>query len=163
MTDAETLATQWFALADAGDLRGLCRALAVGKRRKEAARDRMRDDVRRYAALQQALECGLAAPSPWLRAECAHALDTFGDAAARPALARLLDDPIPRVRASAIHALSCHACSDAKPDVLEPELLRRIAAAAEGDASRKVRLHASVAVGAARRPAKAARRVYSQH
>jgi HEAT repeat protein len=89
-----------------------------------------------------------------MRAECAHALDTFGDASVRPALAALLDDPVPKVRAAAIHALSCHACSDAKPAALEPELAARIAAAALSDASRKVRLHASVALGL--RPAKAA-------
>jgi HEAT repeat protein len=149
MTDADTLAAQWFALADAGDLRELCRAFAVGKRRKEAARDLMRGDAARYRALQQRLERGLASRSPWLRAECAHALDTFGDASVRPALARLLDDPTPRVRASAIHALSCHACSDDKPEALEPDLRARIAAAAQGDASRKVRRHAAVALGAA--------------
>jgi HEAT repeat protein len=152
MSDAANLAEQWFTLAESGDLRALCRALAVGKRRKEAARDLMSASPARIAALQQRLLAGLAAPGPWLRAECAHALDTFGDAAARPALARLLDDPVPRVRAAAIHALSCHACSDAKPDALEADLHERIAAAAAGDVSRKVRLHASVALDGDRRP-----------
>jgi hypothetical protein len=151
MSDAAALAAHWFALAESGDLRALCRALAVGKRRKQAARDAMGHSPARFAVFQQALLLGLAAPSPWLRAECAHALDTFGDGSARPALARLLDDPTPRVRASAIHALSCHACSDAKPETLEPELQARIAAAAQGDASRKVRLHATVALGLPRR------------
>ena len=156
MSDASDLAARWFALAEAGDLRALCRALAVGKRRKEAARDLMLRATSRIASFQQALLVGLASPSPWLRAECAHALDTFGDAAARPALARLFDDPIPRVRAAAIHALSCHACSDAKPGALEAGLRERIAAAAAGDVSRKVRLHASVALAGDRPPRPAA-------
>jgi HEAT repeat protein len=146
--DAGTLAERWFALAETGDLRGLARSMAVGKGRLHAARTVMERSHDRYAAFQAALVGGLASPQRRIRFECAHALDQFGDAATRPALARLMDDPVPRVRWMAMHALSCHACGE-KPDALEVSIRERIIEAAAGDPSPQVRRHAAVALGVA--------------
>ena len=145
LRDAATLAQGWFAFATAGDLRRLGLALAVGKDRKEAARALMQRDAERYRAFQQALVAGLESPRPRTRFECAHALDTFGDASTREPLARLIDDPTPRVRWMAMHALSCHACGG-KPAALEDRVREKIAAAALCDPSPKVRRHAAVAL-----------------
>src|SRR5579872_1560294 len=144
-SDAQTLAERWFALAAEVELGPLFHALAVGKRRLEAARDAMRVDAPRYAAFQAALVRGLAARRPRERFEAAHALDIFGDASTRRRLAPLMDDPVPRVRWMAMHALSCHACGE-KPDALEAEVRARIARAAKSDPSPRVRRHASVAL-----------------
>ena len=143
--DAVMLAEGWFALAAAGDLRGLARALAVGKGRKDAARAVMQRSPERCRAFQQALVIGLRSHRPRTRFECAHALDSFGDASVRGALARLMDDPVPRVRWMAMHALSCHACGG-KPAALEDGVREKIAAAALSDPSPKVRRHAVFAL-----------------
>ncbi|HVN00595.1 MAG TPA: HEAT repeat domain-containing protein [Caulobacteraceae bacterium] len=152
--DAELLAAQWFALAEAGQLRALDRALAVGKGRKEAARTVMRRSRARYAAFQQALVAGLSAPRERVRFGCAAALDTFGDAGAREPLAALMDDPVPRVRWMAMHALSCHACGE-KPAELEPPIRARMLAALANDPSPQVRRHAAFMLAAARETAAA--------
>jgi hypothetical protein len=146
--DAETLAERWFALAERRELAALCRALAVGKGRMQAARAVMQRSPERYAAFQQALVEGLAARQSRVRFECAHALDTFGDAATRGPLAALMGDPVPRVRWIAMHALSCHACGE-KPDALEAAIRERIIDAAANDPSPQVRRHAAVALGLA--------------
>jgi hypothetical protein len=152
--DAETLAGQWFALAEAGEMRALDRALAVGKGRKEAARDVMRRAPGRYAAFQQALVVGLAARRERDRFGCAAALDTFGDPSTRGPLTALMDDPVPRVRWMAMHALSCHACGD-KPAELEAEIRARILEAVASDPSPNVRRHAAVALALAHETAAA--------
>ena len=147
-TDAETLAELWFQLSEVEDLRPLNRALAVGKRRLEAAREVMRRTPNRYARFQEALARGLASRRARERFECAHALDSFGDAAHREALAALMDDPVPKVRWMAMHALTCHACNDKA--ALERPLLARIEAAASSDPSPRVRRHAGWSLAAAR-------------
>ncbi len=146
--DAETLAERWFALAAAEQLTALSRAMAVGKGRLQSAREVMQRSPTRYAAFQTALVGGLASPQSRIRFECAHALDQFGDASTRPALARLMDDPVPRVRWMAMHALSCHACGE-KPGGLEAAIRERIIDAVVGDPSPQVRRHAAVALGLA--------------
>ncbi len=146
--DAEALAERWFELAEAGELRALARALAIGKRRKEAARALMRASTNRYVAFQQALVAGLESRRDRTRFECAAALDQFGDASTRAPLARLMEDPVPRVRWMAMHALSCHACGE-KAGPLEDHIRERIVAAALGDPSVHVRRHAAVALALA--------------
>lgn len=146
--DAEQLASEWFALSEAGDLRPLAQAIQVAKGRLEAARDVMRRDRSRYLAFQQALVDGVQARHPKLRYLCAHALDIFGEAWTRPALIAAMDDTAPKVRWMAMHALSCHACGD-KPEKLEDHVRDRIIAAAIGDPNRKVRFHATHALAAA--------------
>jgi HEAT repeat protein len=126
----------------------LGRALAVGKGRMQAARAVMQVAPERYAGFQQALVEGLAAAQSRVRFECAHALDTFGDATTRAPLAVLMDDPVPRVRWIAMHALSCHACGE-KPDALEAAIRERIIDAAAHDPSPQVRRHAAVSLGLA--------------
>ena len=145
--DAEQLAEKWFALAEAGDLRALDRALAVGKGRKEAARTVMRLSRARYAAFQQVLVTGLSAQRERVRFGCAGALDTFGDALTRAPLAALMDDPVPRVRWMAMHALGCLACGE-KPAVLEPPIRARMLSALATDPSPQVRRHAAFTLGA---------------
>lgn len=147
--DARTLAELWFALGAARELTALGQAMAVGKGRMQAARLVMQQATDRYGDFQRALVEGLGSPSSRVRFECAHALDTFGDADTRAALAPLMDDPVPRVRWMAMHALSCHACGE-KPDALEAIIRERIIAAAERDPSPQVRRHAAVALGLAR-------------
>jgi len=146
--DAESLAAAWFALAGAHDLRPLFRSLAVGKGRLQAAREVMRRDKPRYRAFQSALLCGLEGRREKVRAFCAHALDTFGEAWTRPALIAAMDDPVPRVRWAAIHAVACHACGE-KPAALEEHVRAKIVAAVTGDPSRKVRFHATHALAVA--------------
>ena len=146
--DAERLAADWFALAEAGDLRRLAQAIQAPKGRLEAAREVMRRDRSRYLAFQQALVDGMQARHPKLRYLCAHALDIFGEAWTRPALIAAMDDTAPKVRWMAMHALSCHACGD-KPEKLEDHVRDRIIAAAIGDPNRKVRFHATHALAAA--------------
>ena len=148
IADAEQLAALWFALADARELAALGRAMAVSKARLHAARLAMERQPERYGAFQQALVDGLRSERSRVRFECAHALDTFGDASVRPALARLMDDPVPRVRWMAMHGLSCHACGE-KPGALEAEIRERIIDAATHDPSPQVRRHAAVALGLA--------------
>jgi len=143
--EARRLAAAWFALAEAGDLAGLARALQVGKWRIEAAREVMRQAGERYAAFQLVLVEGLCSPRPRLRFECAHALDIFGDATTRAPLAALMSDAVPRVRWMAMHALSCHACGD-KPDAIEFAVHARITQAAALDPSPAVRRQAKVAL-----------------
>jgi hypothetical protein len=146
--DAEALAERWFELAEAGELRALGRALAIGKHRKEAARAVMRASPNRYVAFQQALVGGLASPRDRIRFGCAAELDQFGDASTREPLARLMEDRVPRVRWMAMHALSCHACGE-KTGPLEDPIRERIIAAALGDPSVHVRRHAAVALALA--------------
>lgn len=148
LSDAEVLAERWLGLAEAGDLAALNRSLAVGKGRLEAARDLMRRDPSRYRGFVQAIVGGLASRRARIRFECAHGLDIFGDAASRSHLIPLMEDPVPRVRWMAMHALSCHACGE-KPDVMEADVSARIAQAAAGDPSIKVRRHAVIALGLA--------------
>ena len=146
--DAETLAERWFALAEAGRLAELGRAMAVGKGRLHGARVVMQRSRKRYAVFQAALVRGLATTRSRVRFECAHALDQFGDGTTRPALAQLMNDPVPRVRWMAMHALSCHACGE-KPDALEADIRERIIEAAALDPSPHVRRHAALALGLA--------------
>jgi hypothetical protein len=146
MSDADMLAEQWFALAEAEDLRPLGRALQIGKTRKQGARAVMRRQTARYRSFQQALVRGLGARRDRVRFMCAAELDTFGDATTRPPLARLMDDPVPRVRWMAMHALSCHGCGE-KPGALEPQYRERIVQAAMSDPSVRVRHHAAVGLG----------------
>jgi hypothetical protein len=146
--DAETLAERWFELAESGNLRALVRALAIGKRRKEAARAVMQASPSRYVAFQLALVGGLASPRDRIRFECAAELDQFGDASTREPLARLMEDGVPRVRWMAMHALSCHACGE-NAGPLEGPIRERIVAAALGDPSVHVRRHAAVALALA--------------
>jgi HEAT repeat protein len=145
--DAETLAEQWFALAELDSPRSLNRALAVGKARIEAAREVMRGDPGRYRAFQLALIRGLGS-SARDRFECAHALDLFGDASTRRALVPLMNDPVPRVRWMAMHALSCHACGE-KPGALEVDIRERVIEAARSDPNVRVRFHAATALALA--------------
>lgn len=89
---------------------------------------------------------GLSHASPRIRFECAHVLDTFGDARCREPLIRLMDDPVPRVLWMAMHALSCHACNEA--NCADDEAVhQRIAHHALTDESIQVRRHAVVALG----------------
>jgi HEAT repeat protein len=144
--DAATLAETWFDLAENGDRYALWRALAVSKRRLEAARTVMQADRERYSGYVAALIDGLSDPNPRLRFEFAHALDNFGDASCIEPLRHLMRDPVPRVRWMAMHALTCHACgSDSCAD--DPELLAEIALHARADESIKVRQHATIALG----------------
>jgi HEAT repeat protein len=145
--DGETLAEQWFALAELDSPRPLNKALSVGRRRIEAAREVMRNDPVRYRAFQQALIRGLSSTARD-RFECAHALDLFGDASTRRALVPLMNDPVPRVRWMAMHALSCHACGE-KPGALETDIRERIVQAALSDPNARVRGHAAGALALA--------------
>jgi len=150
-TDAEQLAETWFALAEAGALPALTRALQVGKRRIEAAQAVMRRRPSRYRSFQATLVGGLGARQDRTRFECAHALDIFGDISTRAPLVPLMDDAIPRVRWMAMHALSCHACGE-KPYALEADIRARIVEAAATDPSPHVRRHAAGALAAAGDP-----------
>jgi hypothetical protein len=145
--DAAQLASAWFTLSEAGDLSRLLRAIQVGKGRLEAARAVMQRDRTRYVAFQESLVGGVQGRHPKQRYLSAHALDVFGAAWTRPALIAAMDDAAPSVRWMAMHALSCHACGD-KPGQLEDHVRERIIAAATGDASRKVRFHATHALAA---------------
>jgi HEAT repeat protein len=145
--DAETLAEQWFTLAELDSPKPLNQALSVGKARIEAARDVMRRDPARYLAFQRALIRGLGS-SARDRFECAHALDLFGDASTRRALVPLMNDPVARVRWMAMHALSCHACGE-KPGALEADIRERVIEAARSDPSVRVRQHAATALALA--------------
>jgi hypothetical protein len=145
--DAAALAEQWFALAELDNPKPLNKALNVGKRRIEAAREVMRNNPVRYRAFQQALIRGLTSTARD-RFECAHALDQFGDASTRDALVPLMDDPVPRVRWMAMHALSCHACGE-KPGALEVGIRERIVEAARADPNVRVRFHAANALALA--------------
>ena len=144
--DAERLARTWFALAAAGDLKALGKALAVGKRRIVAAREVMRGDPVAYEAFLTAVTEGLSSRRDRIRRECAHHLDVFGDDRSRPPLVALMEDPVPRVRATAMHALTCHACGE-KPSALEPSVIERIVQAVLTDESIVVRRHAAITLG----------------
>ena len=148
-SDAHTLAEEWFRLAAAGDADALAHSFAVGKCRLLDARHVMQRDTERYAVFLQALIRGTSHANPRVRFECAHALDSFGDARCHDALVRLMDDPVPRVRWIAMHALSCHACNDAS--CLDDDAVhRRIAQSAISDESIQVRRHATAALGMSR-------------
>lgn len=144
--DARALAAAWLALGEPGDPAAFGPALAVGKRRLEAARTVMRADPDAYGRFVAALVAGLADPRPRVRFECAHALDQFGDAACRPALIALMDDPVPKVRWMAMHALTCHGCGEGAV-AADPALEARMARHALEDPSIQVRRHAAVALG----------------
>jgi hypothetical protein len=147
--DALTLAAQWFELARTNDLDGLARSFAVGKSRLVAAREVMQREPDAYGVFLDALMRGTVHPNPGIRFECAHALDSFGDARCQKTLVRLIDDPVPRVRWIAMHALSCHACNDASCSI-EESVHRRIAERALTDESIQVRRHATAALGMSR-------------
>jgi HEAT repeat protein len=144
--EVAALAETWFVLAERNDLVGLWHALAVPKRKLEPARAVMQSDRARYDRYLDVLVAALADPNPRLRFEFAHALDTFGDARSIEPLRRLMNDPVPRVRWMAMHALTCHACGEATCTD-DPELIEEIVAHARGDASIKVRQHATIALG----------------
>jgi HEAT repeat protein len=146
--DAAGLAETWFALSALEDLGPLNRALNVKKGRIEAARALMQAQPDRYRAFQAALVRGLSSKRKRTRFECAGALDQFGDASTRPALAALMDDPVPRVRWMAMHALTCHHCGG-KPDAMEPHVRSRIIEATRSDPSPVVRRHAAGALALA--------------
>lgn len=77
------LAATWFALAQAGDHHRLLRAMVVPRRLTLAAREIMLRDADRTSAFVDCLVAGLTHQTARVRALCAHALDTFGDARAR--------------------------------------------------------------------------------
>jgi hypothetical protein len=149
--DAAQLAEAWFALAEAGDIPALMRAMQTAKKPKLAARGLMQAQAARYAAFVDALIGALSDGNPRVRFECAHALDTFGDSRCAAPLAALMNDPAPRVRWMAMHALTCHDCSEATC-ANDPALHERIAWHAEADGSIKVRRHAAIALGFTRTP-----------
>jgi hypothetical protein len=148
-SDAQALAMQWLELARANDVEGLGRSFAVAKGRLVAAREVMQREPDAYGVFLDALLRGTAHPNPAIRFECAHALDSFGNARCQEPLARLIDDPVPRVRWIAMHALSCHACNDASCSIDE-SVHRRIAERALTDESIQVRRHATAALGMSR-------------
>lgn len=148
---AEHVLEQLIADAVAGDPKAMADRPGVGSWCAKMVRDmlevRPADRARVLAVLLQ----GLGHPNPRVRFECAHALDTYGDASCRAGLVALMDDPVPRVRWMAMHALSCDACKD---DLFgdDAEVRERIAALALEDPSVQVRRHAIPALAAAGGP-----------
>jgi hypothetical protein len=143
------------AAARTGDPKALADLPGYGSRVGKRVRDILETRPADRALLVGTFLRGLSHPNPRVRFECAHALDTYGDASCRAALVALIDDPVPRVRWMAMHALSCDACKD---DLFgdDDEVRRRIAERALGDPSVQVRRHAVVAVGIAGGPSAAA-------
>jgi hypothetical protein len=147
--DAVSLAARWLALAEAGDVKGLVAAFAVAKRRMVAARVLMQAQPSSYEQFLDVLLAGTSHPSPRIRFECIHALDSFGTVRCLETLIRLMDDPVPRVRWIAMHSVTCHACNESTcaNDTAVHECICR---AALTDESIQVRRHATVALGALR-------------
>jgi hypothetical protein len=152
--DAQTLAARWLAAGAESDpakcIWAVLSSLA-GKTRGQAAREVMRQDAEGYERFVQTLMRGLEHENAHVRFECAHALDSFGDARCVEPLSKLMDDPSPRVRWMAMHALTCHACGEATC-VTDEALLARIAHSAKADENAKVRYHAAIALGQSRAP-----------
>ena len=147
--DIAALAEQWFALAEAGDLDRLWRAMGVAGFRTERTRELMLKSPARHERFIEVLIMGLGHPKPRARFEFAHILDTFGDARSIEPLKALMDDQVPKVRWMAMHALSCHACNpDTCPD--DPALFARIAHHARHDENITVRRQATAALGLSR-------------
>lgn len=145
LSDAQALAEKWFTLSQAGDLKALTRAMAVGKGRLHPARALMQADTR-YRKFLDTLVAGLKDARAPVRFDLAHALDSFGDETCREPLVALMDDPVPRVRWMAMHALSCHACGEGLGEIGAP-IMQRVARAAMSDPSIQVRRHAAIALG----------------
>lgn len=82
------------------------RDLTVPHRRKAAYR-RLREFG---SAAREAVEAGLLAGDPRLRAQCALLIDRLADNDSFELMLLLLDDPDPSVRRHAIHALACDRC-----------------------------------------------------
>lgn len=61
-------------------------------------------------AAREAVEAGLLADDPTLRAQCALLIDRLAGNESFELMLLLLDDPDPRVRRHAIHALACDRC-----------------------------------------------------
>lgn len=75
--------------------------------RRQAAYRRLREFG---ADARAAVEAGLLADDPTLRAECALLIDRLAGNDSFELMLLLLDDPEPRVRRHAIHALACDRC-----------------------------------------------------
>lgn len=95
-----------------------------------------------YPLLVDALIAGLAHASPWVRYNCAGALDHLGDDRCAGPLRRLLNDPVPRVRRMALHSLACDACKLA-PLRRGEDIIALMVERALEDPSVKVRRHAA--------------------
>ena len=83
------------------------------------------------AAARPAVEEGLLADDPVIRAECTILIDRLAGNDSFELVLLLLDDPDPRVRGHAIHALACDRCKGedvcALPrEDLIPEAMRRL-------------------------------------
>ena len=142
----ERLALTVTALAAAGDITGLTRALLLPRRDLLAVRALLAGQSAAQVVVD-ALVAGLTDPSPRIRFDCAHALDHFAEERCVPALRRLLDDPVPRVRRMALHVLSCAPCK-LTPLPTDDDLVARIVHHALTDPSIQVRRHAATALGA---------------
>ncbi|WP_293677896.1 HEAT repeat domain-containing protein [uncultured Phenylobacterium sp.] len=145
---AQAVLDQLIADARTGDPKVMADRPGVGTWCSKMVRDMLEVRPDDRAAVIATLLAGLGHPNPRVRFECAHALDTFGDASCRAPLVALMDDPVPRVRWMAMHALSCDACKD---DLFGDDdgVRARIAARVLGDPSVQVRRHAVRAVFAA--------------
>lgn len=75
--------------------------------RRQAAYWRLREFG---PAAREAVEAGLLADDPTLRAQCALLIDRLAGNDSFELMLLLLDDPDPRVRHHAIHALACDRC-----------------------------------------------------
>lgn len=137
--------------AAAGDPKVMAERRRFGSWCGAMVRDMLEARPADRARVLEVLLAGLGHPSPRVRFESAHALDTYGDASCRAGLVALMDDPVPRVRWMAMHALTCDACKD---DLFgDDEAVRdRIAARALEDPSVQVRRHAIPALAAAGGP-----------
>lgn len=82
------------------------RDLTVPHRRK-AASSRLREFG---PAAREAVEAGLLADDPTLRAQCALLIDRLAGNDSFELMLLLLDDPHPSVRRHALHALACDRC-----------------------------------------------------
>lgn len=143
---ADALVASLIVDAAAGDPKLLADRTGVCRGVIEVVRDML--EARRADRSLVLATClkGLAHDNPGVRFECAHALDSFGDASCRGPLVKLIDDPMPRVRWMAMHALSCDGCKD-QPFGNDDELRSKITARVLTDTSVQVRRHAVLALG----------------
>jgi HEAT repeat protein len=107
-----------------------------------------------HSRLVDALLEGLKSAIPWIRYDCAHALDHFADDRCVVPLREVLADPVPRVRRMALHVLSCDACK-LSPLPAGDDLVALVIDRALADPSIAVRRHATVALGGCRRDERA--------
>lgn len=91
-------------------------------------------------AARQAVEDGLLADDPSLRAQCALLIDRLAGNDSFELLLLLLDDPDPRVRRHAIHALACDRCkSDEVCALPGPQIIAEAVRLLERDPDAHVR------------------------